>query len=423
MQKNNDKREKAFLVGVILKGSSRVQIEEQLEELKFLADTAGADIIGKFTQNRSRPDPATFIGKGKAETIINQASELDCNLIIFNDDISPTQIKNLQKIAGETTKVIDRTGLILDIFTKHAKTKESKTQVQLAQLEYFLPRLTRIWTHLERQMGGIGTRAGMGETQIEIDRRLIRNQIAKLKRELTAIEKQRKVQNHRRVNAFRIALVGYTNAGKSTLMNALTDADVLVQDQLFATLDTTTRKLENIEVGIPVLLSDTVGFIRNLPHNLIASFRSTLGEIRDVDLLLKVFDASSDNIHEHIDTVEEVLKEMDMPNKTNIIVLNKIDAITDPQQLSGLKTRFKEASFISSLKNIGLKELSDRIEKTITSEFQKDVFHLSFKQTKLLDTIYTLTRVLKKKSDYNGIRLEVEGNRESLDKIRQIIEK
>ncbi len=423
MQKNNDKREKAFLVGVILKGSSRVQIEEQLEELKFLADTAGADIIGKFTQNRSRPDPATFIGKGKAETIINQASELDCNLIIFNDDISPTQIKNLQKIAGETTKVIDRTGLILDIFTKHAKTKEAKTQVQLAQLEYFLPRLTRIWTHLERQMGGIGTRAGAGETQIEIDRRLIRNQIAKLKRELTAIEKQRKVQNNRRVNAFRIALVGYTNAGKSTLMNALTDADVLVQDQLFATLDTTTRKLENIEVGIPVLLSDTVGFIRNLPHNLIASFRSTLGEIRDVDLLLKVFDASSENIHEHIDTVEEVLKEMDMPNKTNIIVLNKIDAITDPQQLSGLKTRFKEGSFISSLKNIGLKELSDRIEKTITSEFQKDVFHLSFKQTKLLDTIYTLTRVLKKKSDYNGIRLEVEGNRESLDKIRQIIEK
>ena len=423
MQKNNDKREKAFLVGVILKGSSRVQIEEQLEELKFLADTAGADIIGKFTQNRSRPDPATFIGKGKAETIINQASELDCNLIIFNDDISPTQIKNLQKIAGETTKVIDRTGLILDIFTKHAKTKEAKTQVQLAQLEYFLPRLTRIWTHLERQMGGIGTRAGAGETQIEIDRRLIRDQISKLKRELTAIEKQRKVQNHRRVNAFRIALVGYTNAGKSTLMNALTDADVLVQDQLFATLDTTTRKLENIEVGIPVLLSDTVGFIRNLPHNLIASFRSTLGEIRDVDLLLKVFDASSDNIHEHIDTVDEVLKEMDMPNKSNIIVLNKIDAITDPQQLSGLKTRFKEASFISSLKNIGLKELSVRIEKTITSEFQKDVFHLSFKQTKLLDTIYTLTRVLKKKSDYNGIRLEVEGNRESLDKIRQIIEK
>ena len=423
MQKNKIKREKAFLVGVILKGSSRVQIIEQLEELEFLADTAGADIIGKFTQSRNKPDATTFIGKGKAQTIINQAIELECHLIIFNDDISPTQIKNLQKIAGETTKVIDRTGLILDIFTKHAKTKEAKTQVKLAQLEYFLPRLTRIWTHLERQMGGIGTRAGAGETQIEIDRRLIRNQIAKLKIELTAIEKQRQVQSHRREDAIRIALVGYTNAGKSTLMNALTDAGVLVQDQLFATLDTTTRKLENIDIGIPVLLSDTVGFIRNLPHNLIASFRSTLGEIRNVDLLLKVFDASSENIHEHIATVEEVLKEMDMPDKASIIVLNKIDAISEPLKLSGLKTRFKDASFISSLKNIGLNILIDRIKETITSEFQKDVFHLSFKQTKLLDTIYTLTRVIKKKSDYNGIRLEVEGNRKSLNKIRQIIEK
>ena len=423
MQKNKIKREKAFLVGVILKGSSRVQIIEQLEELEFLADTAGADIIGKFTQSRNKPDATTFIGKGKAQTIINQAIELECHLIIFNDDISPTQIKNLQKIAGETTKVIDRTGLILDIFTKHAKTKEAKAQVKLAQLEYFLPRLTRIWTHLERQMGGIGTRAGAGETQIEIDRRLIRNQISKLKIELTAIEKQRQVQSHRREDAIRIALVGYTNAGKSTLMNALTDAGVLVQDQLFATLDTTTRKLENIDIGIPVLLSDTVGFIRNLPHNLIASFRSTLGEIRNVDLLLKVFDASSENIHEHIATVEEVLKEIDMPDKASIIVLNKIDAISEPLKLSGLKIRFKNASFISSLKNIGLNILIDRIKETITSEFQKDVFHLSFKQTKLLDTIYTLTRVIKKKSDYNGIRLEVEGNRKSLDKIRQIIEK
>ena len=423
MQKYSAKREKAFLVGTVLRGITLHQVEEQLEELKFLADTAGADTLSITTQNRNKPDPATFIGKGKVVSIINQSKEMECNIIIFNDDVSPTQIKNLQRAAGDEIKVIDRTGLILDIFTKHAKSKEAKTQVELAQLVYLLPRLTRQWTHLERQMGGIGTRAGAGETQIEIDRRLIRNQIAKLKKELTAIEKQRKVQNNRRENAFRIALVGYTNAGKSTLMNALTDADVLVQDQLFATLDTTTRKLENIEVGIPVLLSDTVGFIRNLPHNLIASFRSTLGEIRDVDLLLKVFDASSDKIHENIDTVEEVLKEMDMPNKTNIIVLNKIDAITDPQQLSGLKTRFREASFISSLKNIGLKELSDRMENTITSEFQKDVFHLSFKQTKLLDTIYTLTRVLKKKSDYNGIRLEVEGNRESLDKIRQIIEK
>ncbi len=306
MQKNNVKREKAFLIGVVLKGSSSAQILEQLEEMEFLADTAGADIVSKTTQSRNMPDPATFIGKGKTQTIINQAKELECELIIFNDDISPTQLKNLQKEAGENIKVIDRTGLILDIFTKHAKTKEAKTQVQLAQLEYFLPRLTRQWTHLERQMGGIGTRAGAGETQIEIDRRLIRNQISKLKRELTAIEKQRKVQNHSREEAFRIALVGYTNAGKSTLMNALTDADVLVQNQLFATLDTTTRKLENIDVCIPVLLSDTVGFIRNLPHNLIASFRSTLGEIRDVSVLIGVFSV----LKQQLETakIEEVKK-------------------------------------------------------------------------------------------------------------------
>ena len=421
MQKNNAKREKAFLVGVILKGVNRTQIDNQLDELKLLAHTAGADILSTATQSRHKPDAATFIGKGKLEGIISQAAELECDLIIFNDDISPTQIKNLQKIAGEEFKVIDRTGLILDIFTKHAKTKEAKTQIELAQLEYFLPRLTRQWTHLERQMGGIGTRAGAGETQIEIDRRLIRNRISRLKSDLAAIEKHRKVQKHGREGVYRIALVGYTNAGKSTLMSVLTGAQVLVQDQLFATLDTTTRKL-NIDVGMPVLISDTVGFIRNLPHNLIASFRSTLNEIRDVDMLIKVFDASSENISEHIDTVKEVLKEMDMPSKTNIMVFNKIDSISAPI-LSGLKIRYKDASFISSLNNTGIDMLRDMMQETITSEFSHDVFQLSFKQTKVLDTIYALTRVLKKKSDYNGISLEVEGTRQSLDKIRQIIEK
>jgi len=422
MLKSNAKREKAFLVGVVLKGSNRTQIDEQLNELKFLADTAGADILSTATQIRHKPDAATFIGKGKLERIISQADELKCDLIIFNDDISPTQIKNLQNIAGEDLKVIDRTGLILDIFTKHAKTKEAKTQVELAQLEYFLPRLTRQWTHLERQMGGIGTRAGAGETQIEIDRRLIRNKISRLKSDLAAIEKQRKVQNHGREDTYRIALVGYTNAGKSTLMNALTGAQVLVQDQLFATLDTTTRKVD-IDVGMSVLISDTVGFIRNLPHDLIASFRSTLGEIRDVDMLVKVFDSSSEYLLQHIDTVEEVLKEMDVPSKTSIMALNKIDAISTSDILPGLKARFKDASFISSLNNTGIDMLITKIQEKITSEFVHDVIQLSFKQTKVLDTIYALTRVLKKKSDYNGISLEVEGTRQSLDKIRQILEK
>ena len=422
MQKDSDKREKAFLVGTVLRGITLSQVEEQLEELKSLADTAGADTLSISTQNRNKPDPATFIGKGKVERIINQSKELECNIIIFNDDVSPTQIKNLQKAAGDEIKVIDRTGLILDIFTKHAKSKEAKTQVELAQLVYLLPRLSRQWTHLERQMGGIGTRAGAGETQIEIDRRLIRNQISRLKKELEKIEKQRKVQSHGREEAYRIALVGYTNAGKSTLMNTLTDAEVLVQDQLFATLDTTTRKLE-LDVGITVLISDTVGFIRNLPHDLIASFRSTLGEIRDVDLLLKIFDASSDTIHEHIDTVEEVLKDLNLSEKSGLTVFNKIDVIREPEILEGLKKRFQDASFISSREKLGIDTLTAKLTSSITSEFKQDVFHLNFKQCKLLDTIYALTRVIKKKSDYDGIRLEVEGSHRSLDKIRQMLEK
>ena len=422
MQKNSAKREKAFLVGTVLRGITLSQVEEQLEELKSLAGTAGADTLSISTQNRNKPDPATFIGKGKDERIINQSKELECNIIIFNDDVSPTQIKNLQKAAGDEIKVIDRTGLILDIFTKHAKSKEAKTQVELAQLVYLLPRLTRKWTHLERQMGGIGTRAGAGETQIEIDRRLIRNQISRLKKELEKIEKQRKVQSHGREGAYRIALVGYTNTGKSTLMNTLTDAEVLVQDQLFATLDTTTRKLE-LDVGITVLISDTVGFIRNLPHDLIASFRSTLGEIRDVDLLLKIFDASSDTIHEHIDTVEEVLKDLNLSEKSGLTVFNKIDVIREPEILEGLKKRFQDASFISSREKLGIDTLTAKLTSSITSEFKQDVFHLNFKQCKLLDKIYALTRVIKKKSDYDGIRLQVEGSRRSLDKIRQMLEK
>ena len=283
MQKNNVKREKAFLIGVVLKGSSSAQILEQLEEMEFLADTAGADIVSKTTQSRNMPDPATFIGKGKTQTIINQAKELECELIIFNDDISPTQLKNLQKEAGENIKVIDRTGLILDIFTKHAKTKEAKTQVQLAQLEYFLPRLTRQWTHLERQMGGIGTRAGAGETQIEIDRRLIRNQISKLKRELATIEKQRKVQNHSREEAFRIALVGYTNAGKSTLMNALTDADVLGNNPIYENGKVVGRATGG-DFGFRLNKSIAIGMVK-------PEFATT-GQKLQIDILGKMHDAT-----------------------------------------------------------------------------------------------------------------------------------
>ena len=422
MDRKGNKQEKAFLIGAVLSREGRVNIEEQFEELQALARAAGALTVGSSLQNRQKQDPSTFIGKGKAETIVNQAKELNCDLIIFNNDISPTQLKNLQKVAGENLKVIDRTGLILDIFTKHAKTREAKTQVQLAHLEYLLPRLTRQWTHLERQMGGIGTRAGAGETQIEIDRRLIRNQIAKLKKELKHIQKQRNIQNHGREGAYRVALLGYTNAGKSTLMQSITGAEVLIQDQLFATLDTTTRKLD-LDVGMPVLLSDTVGFIRNLPHHLIASFRSTLGEIRDVNLLLKVFDVSSACIQDHIDTVDEVLHNLRLAKQSSLLVFNKIDKIDHPDQLHGIQKRFPGAMFISAEKNIGIDSLMSKIKDMVRSELTKDTFHITYKQAKLLDTIYALTHVLKKKEDYDGIQIEVEGSREALDKIRQIVEK
>jgi len=420
MLKGKNKKEKCFLVSAILGSDRSINIEEQLEELKALAKTAGAFTSGHSIQNRQAPDPSTFIGKGKVESIINQAKELKCDLIIFNNDISPTQIKNLQRAAGEDLKIIDRTGLILDIFTKHAKTREAKTQVNLAQLEYLLPRLTRQWTHLERQMGGIGTRAGAGETQIEVDRRLIRNHISKLKKELKHIQKQRSIQSSGREGAYRIALVGYTNAGKSTLMKCLTGADILIQDQLFATLDTTTRKMD-LDKGIKVLISDTVGFIRNLPHHLIASFRSTLGEIQDVNLLLKVYDVSSESIHRHIETVNEVLQNLNLAGKSSLVVFNKIDKFDNQKQMNGLRLRFNDAIFISAEKNEGIEILISKIKDMVQSDFSKDIFHLNYNQANLLDTVYALTRVINKRDDYDGIEIEVEGTQKSLDKIRQIL--
>ena len=255
----------------------KLQLKSTLNELSLLVETAGGEVVGKVTQKISRINPATLVGIGKAKQIISQAKEIGAKLIIFDDELSPAQIKNYHKMSKKI-KTLDRNGLILDIFKKHARTKEAITQVNLAYLEYLLPRLTRQWTHLERQMGGIGARAGMGETQIEIDRRLIRTRISRLKKDLKKIEKERGTQSLKRKSEYRVSLVGYTNAGKSTLFKALTGADVYIKDQLFATLDTKIRKLK-IDPSHTVLLSDTVGFIRKLPHNLVASFRSTLKEV------------------------------------------------------------------------------------------------------------------------------------------------
>jgi len=422
MSLSKENKEKAILIGLILNGEKRHEIIEQLNELKRLTFTAGGLPLDTIIQNRNKPDPATFIGKGKLNIIKNQASELKCKLIIFNNEISPSQLKNIQKYIDDKIKVIDRTGLILDIFTKNAKTKESKTQVELAQLEYLLPRLTRQWTHLERQMGGVGTRAGAGETQIEVDRRLIRDKISKLKIQLSKIQKQRITQNKSRSNIYKIALVGYTNAGKSSLMNQLTNSNVLVKDKLFATLDTTTRKFE-ITSGLDVLISDTVGFIRNIPHNLIASFRSTLSEVNNVDMLLKVFDISSSNINDHIETVNNVLASLEVMNKKTIFILNKIDLIKNKEILNGLKIKFKDAIFISTKEKIGINILIESIVNIVSSDHISETIFVPYNKTKAINLIYQSCQVVKRIPMENSIHFDVKGSKKNIDVIKKTISK
>ena len=422
MSLSKENKEKAILIGLILNGEKRHEIIEQLNELKRLTFTAGGLPLDTIIQNRNKPDSATFIGKGKLNIIKNQASELKCKLIIFNNEISPSQLKNIQKYIDDKIKVIDRTGLILDIFTKNAKTKESKTQVELAQLEYLLPRLTRQWTHLERQMGGVGTRAGAGETQIEVDRRLIRDKISKLKIQLSKIQKQRITQNKSRSNIYKIALVGYTNAGKSSLMNQLTNSNVLVKDKLFATLDTTTRKFE-ITSGLDVLISDTVGFIRNIPHNLIASFRSTLSEVNNVDMLLKVFDVSSSNINDHIETVNNVLASLEVMNKKTIFILNKIDLIKNKEILNGLKIKFKDAIFISTKEKIGINILIESIVNIVSSDHISETIFVPYNKTKAINLIYQSCQVVKRIPMENSIHFDVKGSKKNIDVIKKTISK
>ncbi|MBC8311233.1 MAG: GTPase HflX [Candidatus Marinimicrobia bacterium] len=415
-------KELALLVAVQFPHVSEEEIHVQLDELALLADTAGAISEDRIIQRRTKIDAATFIGKGKISSIISQANELKLHLIIFNDELSPTQIKNIQKLAGDSIKILDRTGLILDIFDSHARSKEAKTQIKLARLEYMLPRLTRQWTHLERQMGGVGTRGGPGETQIEIDRRLIRNQITKLKLDLKKIQKQHKTQTQSRDKIYKIALVGYTNAGKSTLMRAITGSDMYIQDQLFATLDTTTRKVD-LGGGISFILSDTVGFIRKLPHDLVASFRSTLSEVKDADLILRVCDASSPQMSAHIKTIDQVLKSLDITHENQLVVINKIDLVDDINLISGLKSAYPDAQFISAHKSLKINHLKAKIVDIIKSKFIRKILKLRYDQLKNIDIIYEDLNVISRKDKYNGIEIEVEGDLKTLDKIENLINK
>ncbi len=356
--------ERAILFRALL-GRDRSDEEEPLSELCRLAETAGAKVVQKVAQNRSEIDPVYYIGKGKASELAEAAIELDADVLICDDDLSPSQVKNLEKVIGK--KVIDRSELILDIFATRASTFQAKLQVELAQLEYTKPRLKRMWTHLSRIEGGIGTR-GPGEKQLEVDKRIVSRKIHFLRKKMHEIEKRQERLVESRKEFFTVSIVGYTNAGKSTLMNALTDVGTFVQDKLFATLDTKTGvcKLEN---GQKVLISDTVGFIQKLPHHLVSSFKATLEEARHADLLLHVVDVSSPVTHKQIAAVESVLKELGCDNKPTIIVFNKIDVLKDVSAVPLLQTNYKDSVVISAVTHQGIAELKRRILETIERHF------------------------------------------------------
>ena len=364
--KNSDiEKEKVLLVGIYGLSSEKFQAQEHLEELALLTCTAGGIPVAKILQQRNRPDVNSYVGKGKLNEINGQINALGVKTIIFDDDLSPTQIRNIEKVTD--AKVLDRSALILDIFASRAQTAAAKTQVELAQLQYLLPRLTRYWTHLSRQSGGIGTK-GPGETQIETDRRIISKRIGVLKSKLEKLDKQRTTQRKSRDQMTRVSLVGYTNAGKSTLMNALTNSCVFAENQLFATLDSTVRRhqLKSQEI----LLSDTVGFIRKLPHHLVQSFKSTLDEVREADLLIHLIDGSSKMVHEYIEVVEQTLKELKSNKKQTLLVFNKVDRIDDEQH-EMLRAEYPSALFISSVRGIGLSQLEEAIEQKIESKYRQ----------------------------------------------------
>lgn len=348
-------QEKAVLVGLITPQQPEERAKEYLDELAFLADTAGATPMKFFVQKLDYPNPKTFVGPGKLKEIKEYIVAHDIGLVIFDDELSPGQLRNIERELN--VLILDRTNLILDIFAKRAQTANAKTQVELAQLQYMLPRLTRLWTHLERQQGGIGMR-GPGETQIETDRRIILNKISLLKQNLKDIDKQMATQRKNRGKMVRVALVGYTNVGKSTLMNLLSKSEVFAENKLFATLDTTVRKV--IIDNLPFLLTDTVGFIRKLPHNLIESFKSTLDEVREADLLVHIVDISHPNFEEQLQIVQQTLQEIDPREKPTVLVFNKTDAFTyTPKEEDDLLPSTRENISLDELKATWISKLNE----------------------------------------------------------------
>src|SRR3989339_586958 len=360
--------ERAILVALNTKEIKREMVEEHLEELEELAITAGAETVIKIIQDKYSFDPAYYIGKGKAEELASLVEINNIDLVIFDDDLSPVQVRNLEK--SLECKILDRSPLILDIFAPRAKTNEAKTQVELAQLQYLLPRLTRQWTHLSKQYGGIGPK-GPGETQIETDRRMIRTRISHLKEKLERISQQRFTQRKGRSRHTRGALVGYTNAGKSTLLNLLSGSEVFVEDRLFATLDPTTR-IVPLGPSTQILMTDTVGFIRKLPHHLVASFKSTLEEVTEADFLLHVVDVSSKTFVEQISVVRETLEDIGAAEKPTLMVFNKIDVLADRTVLQAVAEGYPNRVFISATRGINILGLKDEVLRVLEAEFAEE---------------------------------------------------
>lgn len=378
IEKKNTVLEKAVLIGIITRDQNETQSKEYLDELEFLTYTAGGEVVKRFTQRMDMPNPKTFIGTGKMADVQKFIEEEKVGTAIFDDELSPAQERNISKILN--CKVLDRTNLILDIFAQRAQTSYARTQVELAQCEYLLPRLKGMWTHLERQKGGIGMR-GPGETEIETDRRIVRDKISLLKAKIKKIDKQMAVQRSNRGKMVRVALVGYTNVGKSTLMNVVSKSQVFAENKLFATLDTTVRKV--VVKNLPFLMSDTVGFIRKLPTQLVESFKSTLDEVREADLLLHVVDISHPNFEEHIESVNKILGEIDSANKPTVMVFNKIDAYQpEPFDETDLMIERTKANYsLEEWKNTWMSKLGDNalfisaLNKENLEEFKKRIYN------------------------------------------------
>ena len=413
--------QKAFLVGADFGSLGGANFSDHMQELELLSKTAGYDIVKVLSQKVSKINSSLYLGSGKVDEILRLAKYDNVKYLIFDNELTPAQSKNINK-KNKNIMVIDRADLILQIFMKHAKTRESKVQVELAQLQYLLPRLTRAWTHLERQMGGIGSRAGAGETQIEVDRRLLRDRISKLRNELTKIEKNRITRTKKRVNSYKVALVGYTNAGKSTLMKSISGADVLIKDQLFATLDTTVRSV-NLDKYNTILLSDTVGFVRKLPHHLVASFKSTLNEVVDADLILIVLDSSSDQVMKHYKVIKEVLNNLNANTNDYIVVLNKIDQIDNHKKIQNLNFVFPNAIFISALNSLRIEELKLKIVEFMEKNYKTVDLKLPYSSSKNISLIQNSTFVISRKYKDEYLHIKAKGPIGRIDSLLKLLSK